>query len=511
MTAVRATWIARALRCAVLVSLLAVLGLPVPRAEAQVAAPPANPSAESPEQAIEPAVVSIEVTQQHTDWFSPWQGSRPEIALGSGFLIGPGRIMTNAHVVSDARQIIVRRNGDDRPYFADIEFIGHDTDLATLRVNDPSFAKGVRPLVLGDLPSLRSHVRTYGYPAGGEKISRTEGVVSRVQFITYVHSGADQHLAVQTDSAINPGNSGGPVVQEGKVIGVAFQASTRLSAVGYFIPVPVIRRFLDDVQDGTYEGYGDLGVVTSNLVNPTYRRFLGLKDDDRGVVVDRVLPRSSAEKLLHEGDVILAVDDVPVEADGTIDYHGYSLSYQQTVEQKQIGEAAKVTVWRAGQTLDVPVPLRRYPEADRMRSEFDKPAPYLVYAGLVFMELNREYLGTFGNYWETADKHLLYQHFYAFMESDQPYEGTVVLARVLPHRINTAYTSLANSEVASVNGVTVHTLNDLETALGAPKNGYEVFDLEPGEQVLVLDKAAADKAQPEILSRYGIPRDRYLP
>ena len=511
MKAARATWIARTLRCAVGVSLLALLALAGSPARAQQAPDAGHAAAGSPEETIEPAIISIEVTQQRTDWYSPWQGTRPEVSQGSGFLIGPGRIMTNAHVVSDARQIVVRRNGDDRPYFADIEFIGHDTDLATLRVNDPAFSRGVPPLALGDLPSLRSRVRTYGYPAGGEKISRTEGVVSRIQFITYVHSGADQHLAVQTDSAINPGNSGGPVVQEGKVIGVAFQASTRLNDVGYFIPVPVIRRFLEDVQDGTYEGYGDLGVVTSNLINPTYRRSLGLQDDHRGVVVDRVLPRSSAAGLLREADVILAVDDVPVEADGTINYHGYSLGYQQTVEQKQIGEAVKATVWRSGKALELRVPLHRYPEAERMRAEFDTPAPYLVYAGLVFMELNRDYLRTFGNYWETADKHLLYRHFYAFMESDQPYAGTVVLARVLPHRINTAYTSLANSQVAAVNGVTVHTLRELESALAAARSGYQVFDLMPGEQVLVLDKAAADTAQPEILGRYAIPKDRYLP
>ncbi|NIP74257.1 MAG: hypothetical protein GWO16_15170, partial [Gammaproteobacteria bacterium] len=56
----------------------------------------------------------------------------------------------------------------------------------------------------------------------------------------------------------------------------------------------------------------------------------------------------------------------------------------------------------------------------RMRSSFDVAPPYFVYAGLVFMQLNREYLKTFGNYWENADKHLLYSHFFEFMERDGP-------------------------------------------------------------------------------------------
>jgi len=460
---------------------------------------------------IEAAVVSIEVTQQHADWYSPWQGTRPESIEGSGFIIGPGRIITNAHVVSDARQIIVRLSGDNQPYFATIEFVGHDTDLATLHVKDPDFAKGVKPLELGGIPSLRSRVRTYGYPAGGEKISRTEGVVSRVQFITYLHTGADSHLAVQTDSAINPGNSGGPVIQDGKVIGVAFQTVTRLSNVGYFIPTPVIKRYLADVKDGSYDGYGDLGVVTGNLINPAYRQFLGMPDKRLGVVVDKVFPRSSADPLIHADDVILAVDGVPVLSDGTIHYYGYSLSYQQVVEQKQLGDNVKVTLWRHGKQMDVDFPLKRFPDANRMREQFDERPPYFIYAGLVFMNLNREYLDTFGNFWANADKPLLYEHFFASMESDQPYPGAVVLSRVLPASLNSAYTGMVNTLVKSLNGVPIHTLRDLETGLRASKGGYHVLELEPGDVLLVLSKSAADAANPVILQRYGITKDRNLP
>jgi PDZ domain len=295
------------------------------------------------------------------------------------------------------------------------------------------------------------------------------------------------------------------------VIGVAFQTVTRLNDVGYFIPTPVIQRFLDDVKDGSYDGYGDLGAITSNLINATYRRFLGLKDPRLGVVVDRVLPGSSSDGYLRPNDVILAVDNVPVLSDSTIDYHGYSLSFQQVVEQKQIGDPVTVTLWRDGKSQEVKLPLKRYPDAERMREQFDSRPPYFIYAGLVFMALNREYLDTFGNFWENADKHLLYEHFFAFMESDKPYPGAVVLGRVLPHRINSPYADMVNSLVKSLNGVPIHTLGDLETGLRASKDGYETFVLEPGDNLLVLSKADADGATPEILKRYGIPKDRYLP
>ena len=93
---------------------------------------------------------------------------------------------------------------------------GDDCDLAVLRVDDPAFLAGLRPLPLGDLPSIGERVLTYGFPLGGQDVSSTAGIVSRIESRGYVHSGADSHLVVQTDAAINPGNSGGPVVQDGQ-------------------------------------------------------------------------------------------------------------------------------------------------------------------------------------------------------------------------------------------------------------------------------------------------------
>lgn len=459
---------------------------------------------------IEPAIVAIEVTQQRPDWYSPWQRTRPSQSSGSGFLIGPGRVMTNAHVVSDAKQIIVRRNQDNRPFFAEIEYIAHDSDLATLRVKDPAFDAGVQSLRLGGLPSLRSHVRTYGFPAGGEKISRTEGVVSRIQFITYLHSSADSHLGVQTDSAINPGNSGGPVIQEGSVIGVAFQTNTRLNDVGYFIPTPVIRRFLKDSEDGRYDGYGDLGIATSNLINPTYRRFKKLPSNQIGVAVDRIHPLGSAEGFVKDGDVVVAIDGITVMADGTINFKGFTLNFEQMVEEKLLGETVNLTVWRNGMPVEIGFPLKRFPISERMRSKFDTFPRYLVHAGLVFMELDREYLKTFGNYWENADKHLLYAHFFKFLESGKKPETRVVLARVLPHRINRPYSGMVNKMVETLNGVPIRRLEDISEGLKENGEKFHRLILEPGGQMLVLDKKEATKAHPEILQKYGITRDRRL-
>ena len=206
--------------------------------------------------AIEPerSVIQIQTFRQQPDWSAPWRFDAVQRAGGSGFVIRGKRIMTNAHVVSWCRQIIVRKYQDAKPYIAQVEFVAHDCDLAILTVEDESFFDGLPALEFGDLPKVRSTAVTYGYPAGGEEISYTRGVVSRIELSPYSHIGNRRLLTVQTDAAINPGNSGGPVVQDDRVVGVAFQGIQSLEGAGFFIPPPVIQRFLKDVEDNRYDG-----------------------------------------------------------------------------------------------------------------------------------------------------------------------------------------------------------------------------------------------------------------
>ncbi len=463
------------------------------------------------ESGIEQAVVSVQVSAQRGDWYSPWQRRQPVQLVGSGFLIGKGAIMTNAHVVSDARQILVRRNGDSTPYVAHVAHVAHDSDLALLRVEDASFDTGVTPLRLGDLPNLRSRVRTYGFPAGGERISRTEGIVSRIEFVTYVHSGADAHLAIQTDSAINPGNSGGPVMQEGLVVGVAFQANPDLNDVGFFIPTTVIKRFLRDIQDGHYDGFGDLGIVRSNLLNPAYRAYLKLPAGRTGVLVDQVLPGSTADGAVQPGDVVLAIDGLALTNDGNIDHLGHTLGYEQIAEEKQINDPVRLSLWSGGAQQEVTLTVKPLAHASRLRERFDELPRYFVYAGLVFMDLDQEFLNNFGNYWENANQRLLYAHFFQAAEHPQTLEQTpIVLSRILPHPVNRAYVGFANSLVSEVNGRTITSLADLDAAFGAAEGDYHVIKLERGGAQIILDRAAAAKAQDEILMRYGVREAKRL-
>ena len=285
------------------------------------------------------SVVMIQIVKQGYDYTTPWKQNSTTGGVGSGFIIAPNRILTNAHNVSDNRYIIVKKENIAKKYPASVEFIGHDCDLALLKVYDESFFDGTEPLDFGDLPKVNSTVSTYGFPMGGTHISVTEGVVSRIQTDIYVHSGADSHLVVQTDAAINPGNSGGPVMQDGKVIGVAFQGMRQADNIGYMIPTTVIRHFLLDVNDGKYDGFGSLGIMLfAGLHNDSYYDFLKIPAETQGIVVTNVILNSSAEKVLQKEDCITQIDNYDIDNDGMIMIYGEKNHMSEVIEQKQIGQ-----------------------------------------------------------------------------------------------------------------------------------------------------------------------------
>jgi S1-C subfamily serine protease len=195
---------------------------PPATAEPQPVSPPppgeqsgSAPLGEEAPPLIERSVVRIVTYMQRGSWFTPWDMEAVSSGVGTGFVVQGGRVVTNAHVVADARHVLLFLYDDPVPHEARVVAAAHDADLALVEPVEPDLLEAVPKLQLGGLPKLRTVVETYGFPTGSDQLSSTRGVVSRVDMQVYVHSGVDRHLAVQTDAAINPGNSGGPVVQDG--------------------------------------------------------------------------------------------------------------------------------------------------------------------------------------------------------------------------------------------------------------------------------------------------------
>jgi S1-C subfamily serine protease len=459
------------------------------------------------------SIVKIYATVQQEDFLQPWQPRAMMRGNGSGFIIKGKRIMTNAHVVSDARFLEVQREGDPRKVPAEVEFIAHDCDLAILKVKDEAFFADTRPLSFGkSLPSLNDTVMVLGYPMGGDRLSLTKGVVSRIDYSLYAHSTVDSHLVMQVDAAINPGNSGGPVLFNDKVVAVAFQGIMGAQNLGYTIPLPVIEHFMKDIEDGTYDGYPELGVEHLESRNPALRADLGLPAGISGIVVAYVDPFGAAAGLLKPQDVLLSIDGNSIADDGSVGLDGNSVEYSEFVERKQSNEKIFFTVWRDRKTAAVIVPLARKPDPFIFRQTYDRHPEYLVTGGLVFCPLSRGYLATLGNELNTpAAQRLLYTS--TFAKLDNLYKEKkqfVVLAGRLPHPINTYCASHLNQILASVNGQPIRELADLPEALKMDTGGFIVFRFEGNDNPLILEAAMMKESDGEIMDQYNIPRPSHI-
>jgi S1-C subfamily serine protease len=461
----------------------------------------------------EKSVVQVFTSFQEPNWAAPWIFDIPRRASGTGFLISGGRIMTNAHVVAWTTQLIVRRYHDPKPYFAKVEFVAQDIDLAVIKVDDPDFYKGMKPLDFGPLPQVRSTVVTYGFPAGGEQISYTRGVVSRIEVEDYVHIGNRAFLAVQTDAAINPGNSGGPVIQDDKVVGVAFEGLPGLQSTGFFIPTVIITHFLDDIKDGTYDGVPEAGLRMASLQNPAFRRMLKLPEDSkRGVRVDKILDIPATQAVIKPNDVIMQVGDYPVDDDGTITFDGNTVGVSAAIDLAQNGDIVPLKIWRDGQMIDVKLPVKVYTEDMAQGNQYDVLPRYYIYGGLVFTPLSLDYLKTFGQDWtDSAGRELIYELIYRHLEDPKNWRPEpVVLASILDHSVNANFSTRGQAMVDKINGMRIDRLSDVPKAFGLNNSPDAIVEFLPDHHFEVIRKDVAEQVNPDILETYRVPAQSRL-
>jgi len=453
------------------------------------------------------SVVKVLTVSDAPDYDQPWQTQGASSASGSGCIVETTsglRVLTNSHVVENQVFVEVRRYGRSKKYLAEVEGVGHECDLALLRVEDPAFFERIEPLPLGDLPGLSDQVSVLGYPIGGDRLSITQGIVSRIEMSPYAQSQRNL-LACQIDAAINSGNSGGPVVKEGKLVGVAFQALDEGENIGYMIAVPVVRHFLEDLEDGVFDGPPDLGVVTQNLESSSHRSSLGL-EHSHGLLVTAVVYEGSAWKLLKAGDVLLAIEGVKIAADGTVRFRkGERINFAYVVSQHHVGDEVKVDIWRNGQPMSCAVALKP-PQYLVPEDRYDVKPTYYLYGGLLFVPLTRDYLKTWGSDWWTSAPRSLVALYDGAVRTPSRHE-IVILQKVLADKVNQGYHDLESIVVAKVQGKRIKSLRALIDLVEGTRDEFVRFEAADGTRI-VLDRGHAEQRHEAVMKRFGVPSDR---
>ena len=448
------------------------------------------------------AIVKLEVSTAKSDILCPWE-NRTEASTGSGVVIDNGRILTCAHCVSDASYIRIRKQNEDTLYHATVLFVDDDADLALVNVKDPKFMVDITPLEIGETPHVQDDVLAVGYPIGGEDISYTRGIVSRIEDIRYSH-GWKVLLGIQVDAAINPGNSGGPVLdmKSGKIAGIAFQGKDKEKgeALGYIIPPDVIRHFLADIRDGKVDGFPDVMFAWNQMESPIKRRYYKMGSGRTGVIVDHVDSLLGNDSI-HTDDVILEIDGYKVSNNGKIRLQGgvaRSLVYPLYI--RQIGEKIPVKVFRKGVVVDTSIVAAK--KNLRIRGWMYNARPdYFVYGGFVFTTVSYDYMvRTHADFHEDIFKDKKFHD-----------DELVVISFCFADKGIEGYLGAAESLVRSVNGVKVRNLRHLTELVDQCHDGFVCFGVDNDTEwdvKLIVDAKEMRETTARVMKRNMIPADR---
>lgn len=448
---------------------------------------------------IQESIVKIYTVAKSPDFKRPWNSSIYRIS-GSGAVIRGNRILTNAHVVANQTFLEVRRYGETKRYEAEVLYVSHQADLAVITVKDKSFFADITPLEFGELPKIEQKVAVFGYPTGGNTLSITTGVVSRIEHHRYVHSN-EKFLAIQVDAAINPGNSGGPAISDGKIVGVVMQSRSRAQNIGYLVPTMIIEHFLDDIADGHYDGFMHTGLTLEKLENPSLRKLYHLDSNTTGELVIGWVYNSTAEGIFQKDDIILAVDGHKIENDGTVEfrYHEFT-SWKYYVDLHQKGEAVEFDVLRKGKKITLALPLTH--RVDDMllvkTKRYDTMPSYFIYGGYVFTKLTTNLLSQLGS----GGLELRYL---SMQVPTEERKEVVLLLKVLASTLSVGNYNVGLWVIDKLDGEKFPDFKTFYERLTHSSKPLSVMEDKEGVK-LAIDNARAKELNDEILKRYAIAR-----
>jgi S1-C subfamily serine protease len=454
---------------------------------------------------ISSSVVKIFTSYVKPNYKQPWQMRGQGFSSGSGVIIEDRLILTSAHVVNNGVYIEVKKSSNPKRYMSHVKWISHEADLALLEINDKSFFKDTKALSLGDLPQRQDGVVVYGYPRGGNEISITQGIISRIEHTFYAHSDFDL-LALQIDAAINPGNSGGPALdQKGDIVGIAMQSLSSSDNIGYLVPTPVIKHFLDDIRDGKYDGFPDDGLYIQAMENINLRDYYGM-NGRTGVIITRVAAGSSCDGYLKKGDVLLSIDGIEIADDSTISMKGNGrVSANYPMRMHQIGESFELKILRNTREITLNIPLKA--DVSLVPYEHEKRPAYYIFGGMIFTPLTKNYLYEWGRSWKEKAPIRLVDIFENENYPTGRKRGVVILQSTLSDRENVGY-AFRNRVVLAINDIEINSFNDFVKHIDESRSRKVKITLEGG-YMIIMDKDKAREANQRLLKRYGIEHDAY--
>ena len=454
------------------------------------------------EDVIRDSVVKIHVTSRSPDYLRPWTKANPRKSSGSGAIIDGNRILTNNHVVRYAKQIFVQFNQSTDRHPAKVLARAPGMDLAVLVMEDESLIDGRPALALEKgIPEMKSTVNVYGFPIGGDDLAITEGIVSRIEYAKLSGSGAG--LRVQVDAALNPGNSGGPALIGDKITGLVYSGIREADNIGYLINAKEIQRFLDDIEDESYDGKPNIYDALQTLENDALREKLGLTTEQTGIMV-KTPYRDDDDYPLQPWDVICKVGDYEIDNKGQVKVRDdLRLSFHYFIPELTVDGLVPITVYRNAEEVELQVPATPYRDLVLRELKGNYPR-HFIFGPAVFTVASRDLVQALG----TKGLALMSQMNSVIIarNQDKPeFPGEeIVLLRLLPHRTTKGYDTIPFGVVTHINDQEIKNLQDVVVKIRDCDDEFLTLTMDGNYETLVFDRTELAESTEEILGDEGI-------
>lgn len=444
-------------------------------------------------------IVTLSVTTQNWEPTQPWMKTNPVRRSAQAVMVAAGGdtyLLTTAKMVENATLVQTKKHGEPNEVLATVRYVDREADLALLSVEEPSFFSDLAPVRFTRRPVGEGTVAIGRWKESQLEVS--EGRVARASTFNSP-TGILSFAGLRVTTDMSAGGWAEPVFVGGRLAGLSLgQSGSELSVM----PADFIEHWLKAVvQEGQVPRWvGDLGISAQAIRSPALAQWLGL-EAPAGILVLGVQQGASACGSLQRGDVILAVDGMPLDGSGSVRDPLYGLlSYEYLLTHHVPGGTLDLSILRDHQRQELKLPLRSY-TGDQWLIPVDRiaPPPYLMAGGLVFREYDESYTA------RSVELRIVSLDSQTAQTPSR--RRVVVLASVLPDSYNLGYHALSDLWVEAVNGQPIDGLDDVQAALAHPVQGYHVFTFHPNPRIaeVVLDAATFEAATRSIAASYGVP------
>jgi len=454
------------------------------------------------------SIVFLETSAYGYDLSEPWKHRGLARNWACAGAVGEYEVITTAENVVNLAFAKALRYGQNEFVGAELVVVDYRSNLCLIRLDPNELSKPLKPLTFVEEYPKGSEVDFYWLSADSrlfngrghlDRASVERARTSHGQRLRYVIANASQRTGK------------GEVYCAGKSpIGMACWSSRDKEAG--LIPAETINGFLEAVRKGDYKGFGEVGFVISELLDPAMRSFLKMPASlGGGTYVADVHNLGTGSDVLRKGDVILRIDGHGLDPHGRFKHDKYEwLLFNHLMTSKAVGESVLFDIWRDGRKANIRANVKNFKASEMLVPfhEFDRQPEYVVTAGFVLQKLTREYMKEFGNDLAGEAPSHLY-HYYrdlAFKPTDER-RDVVILSYVLPAPINLGYTGLGQIVVAKFNGMTIRSVADiLEAQKLNPQSKYDVIEFELNSPAIVISREQLPDANQFVSRNYGIEK-----